>query len=133
MINVSINGRIKNKAKVLEYSEDILKHLMPRVRREVDVHIDIVNEIWETDWHACCYGDKDEVYIEIKRLYNRDEMLQNLAHELVHAKQYITGQLDPDLNTWQRKTYNLPYRQQPWEVEAYKLEEELFKTYGKFK
>ena len=130
MINVSINGRIKKKAKVLEYTQNILEYLLPRVRREVDIHIDIVNEIQDTDWMACCYGDKDEVYIEIKRLYNLDEMLQNLAHELVHAKQYIKGQLDPDLETWQRKAYKLPYRQQPWEVEAYKLEKEL---YGKFK
>jgi len=130
MINVLINGRIKNKQKVLEYSHNILKHLMPRIRREVDVIIDIVKNIDDTDWLACCYGDKDEVYIEIKRLYNLDEMMLNLAHELVHAKQYITGQLDPDLNTWQRKEYKLPYRQTPWEREAYNLEEEL---YGKFK
>jgi len=50
MINVLINGRIKNKQKVLEYSHNILKHLMPRIRREVDVIIDIVKNIDDTDW-----------------------------------------------------------------------------------
>ena len=60
--------------------------------------------------------------------------MRNLAHELVHAKQFIKGELHPTLNKWKKykKDYTkTPYLKQPWEKEAYKLEEELFNKYWK--
>jgi hypothetical protein len=59
-------------------------------------------------------------------------MMLNLAHELVHAKQFIKGELHPNLNRWKSLDYsNTAYSRQPWEKEAYLLEDKLLETYWK--
>ena len=45
-----------------------------------------------------CWGDKDSIEIEIARTseghkFTREEMLINPTHELIHAKQFIRGEL----------------------------------------
>ena len=65
--------------------------------------------------------DKNEVEIELARQSGRkkftlDEMMLNLAHELVHAKQFLKGELHPTLSKWKKfkKDYaNTPYLKQP--------------------
>ncbi len=53
--------------------------------------------------------------------------MQKLAHEMVHVKQYIKGQLAEDSKGFQlwkgaQVDADLPYHKQPWEVEAMKKE-----------
>ena len=44
-------------------------------------------------------------------------MALTLAHELVHAKQYLFNEIDIDCSA--------NYHENPWEIEAYELESEL--------
>lgn len=70
---------------------------------------------------------------------NKKEMFSTLAHEMVHVKQYVTGQLrdlvsQKDLVVWEgvRKTAIISgegYESQPWEAEAYGLEEKLARAF----
>ena len=62
-----------------------------------------------------------------------------LAHEMVHVKQFVKGELWDYEDTrvvWKSKQYSnkQPYNEQPWEKEVYRLEEKLFnlweKSYG---
>ena len=57
-------------------------------------------------------------------------ILQTLAHEMVHARQFLRGQLDAEgSNGWVWKGRNaggFEYENQPWEKEAYRLEKTLF-------
>jgi hypothetical protein len=54
-------------------------------------------------------------------------MMQTLAHEMVHAKQYIRGELNGYNQSWKgRKPRNYKYENAPWEKEAYGREEELY-------
>ena len=139
MVRVTVNGRIAKKDKVKEYSEQALSDLMPRLRRNVDIDIYIVTECDEKNY-ALCWGDKNEVEIELARKsgskkFTHDEMMLNLAHELVHAKQFIKGELHPTLHKWKKfkKDYaKTPYFKQPWEKEAYLIEDKIFNKHWKY-
>ena len=139
MVRVTVNGRIAKKDKVKEYSEQALSELMPRLRRNVDIDIYIVTECDEKNY-ALCWGDKNEVEIELARKsgskkFTHDEMMLNLAHELVHAKQFIKGELHPTLHKWKKfkKDYaKTPYFKQPWEKEAYLIEDKIFNKHWKY-
>lgn len=78
-----------------------------------------------------CYGittinDYNDRYlprdfiIELNRCQSKDEMLKTIAHEMVHVKQYIYKELNDEQNLWHgvRISDNIPYDQQPWELEA---------------
>ncbi len=128
MMSVLINGRIKHKKKVEDFVYNTLFDLMPRLKRTVYIDIDVVTEC-DNGTSALCWGDNEEIQIELARecngiKYTVDEMMLHLAHELVHAKQFIKGELHPSLLKWCQQDYsNTPYSKTPWETEAYRLED----------
>ena len=74
--------------------------------------------------------------IGIRPGMQRYKMLQCLAHEMVHVKQYARGELSSELITakWQGKTFKLTnsmedYLNWPWEVEAYGRDRSLYLFY----
>lgn len=74
------------------------------------------------------HGDHQGVQIEISRDQSYKAMMVALAHEMVHAKQYLRKELTWDLR-WKnsKRRYDLSdYENQPWEKEAMKLEYKLF-------
>ena len=73
--------------------------------------------------------DYDDIIIEIaKEDFTDEELRCHLAHELVHAKQYIKQELSEDGRLWYGKEYNVPYYELPWEKEAYSKEKVLATT-----
>jgi len=138
MIRVNIQGRIAKKDHVITFVENALTGMMPRLRRTIDIEINVLTEC-DNKNYALCWGDREEVEIELARRsgskkFTLDEMMLNLAHELVHAKQFIRGELHPTLHKWKKfkKDYaNTPYFKQPWEKEAYLMEDKIFKQYWK--
>jgi hypothetical protein len=136
MIRTNLKGRIKNRDKVLSYIDSVCYSLLPRLKRTVDIDIEIVNKC-DGENSALCWGDKDQVEIELARhsfdtKFTLEEMMLTLAHELVHAKQFIRGELHPNLNRWKRVDYaNVPYSRTPWEKEAYMMEDVLFNEFWK--
>lgn len=136
MITISINGRIRNKKNVINYTLDILQELLPRVKRNVEIDINIVSKC-EHNHYALCSGDKDGAEIELARGTNNtsftiEEMMLNLAHELVHAKQFVKGELHNSLSIWKKSDYSkIPYSKTPWEKEAYLLEDKLYNKFWK--
>mgnify|MGYP000160601495 CR=1 FL=1 len=133
---ISVNGRIARKKQVEIFIFDVLEHLMPRLKRKVNIDVNIVTRC-DNQHYALCLGDKNCAEIELARgscdtKFSLDEMMLNLAHELVHAKQFIKGELHPNLNRWKSLDYsNTAYSRQPWEKEAYLLEDKLLETYWK--
>ena len=133
---ISVNGRIARKKQVEIFIFDVLEHLMPRLKRKVNIDVNIVTRC-DNQHYALCLGDKNCAEIELARgscdtKFSLDEMMLNLAHELVHAKQFIKGELHPNLNRWKSLDYsNTVYSRQPWEKEAYLLEDKLLETYWK--
>ena len=57
----------------------------------------------------------------------------NLAHEMVHVKQFARGELDSGLTSWKSNKYcaNIEYWDLPWEKEARRLQFKLAEEFEK--
>lgn len=133
-MDFAVTGQIKNKRLVEFYVKQMIKELgMNRLRKPV-IHIKFVTHADGAD--GLCDGEKNkyaEILIARKcphtgRKFGFVEMMQTLAHEMVHARQFIRGQLF-NQGGWAWKGRNADgyeYQNQPWEKEAYRLEKELF-------
>lgn len=98
-----------------------------------------------------CHGDDNDIQVEVARYDHSGKiptalLMQNLAHELIHAQQICQGRLvnhgfvlssnknktDDDVGLsykweWEGKEYiDIPYDDHPWEHEAYALEESVY-------
>ena len=135
MIEACIVGQFKNKRFVESVSELMLENIIPiKLRRNVTVDVQIHNAL-EEQAGGYCWGDKHHIDIELARTsegyrFSREEMLINLTHELIHAKQFLSGELSGSNMRWKKADYSkVSYSHQPWEREAYYWEERLFKQY----
>lgn len=76
--------------------------------------------------------DDKEITIAVDSQLQLPQMLMTLAHEMVHAKQYMRGQYKAELSRngkhkrfWLGKQYSVSYMKRPWEREAFRREGEL--------
>lgn len=114
-----------------------LEYLLPqsKVKR---LDIEVVNRQDIPFEAACMKIGGGQYLIEIRDdIANYLEVLLiTLAHEAVHIKQYCTGELNiaytkhDVIDVWKGKRYrNTDYDDQPWEQEAYGLEQPLYIDY----
>lgn len=74
-------------------------------------------------------------YQLIIRRFPTDPIVRILLHETVHLSQYVSGDLSLDLDrniyTWKGQTYGpeIEYRKRPWEIEAFKIADQLWKEW----
>ena len=76
--------------------------------------------------------DKRTFELEIDRTQPLRQLLETVAHEMVHVKQYARRELHPSKEAWLGKTVNpkkLSYWDLPWEIEAHGREVGLFVRY----
>lgn len=72
----------------------------------------------------------EEITVYIAKRLSANEILRTLFHELVHVRQYISGELTyEDTFRWNGELYEEEYQNLPWEVEAFALEEEMMNTF----
>lgn len=110
--------------------------LMPKVRR---IHINVhLRNIKEADGY-CENMASDPVdfvgsspryfNIEIEKKLSLMEMISTIIHEMVHVRQYVNRELaDGSANTkWKSMSvpFGTDYFDQPWEKEAFRLQEKL--------
>lgn len=79
--------------------------------------------------------------VTINNYYGRATQLKSLAHEIVHVKQYVQGELidhkEADLHHWQGKLHKAnvnkdeDYWVAPWEIDAHGREIGLYRLYLK--
>jgi hypothetical protein len=81
---------------------------------------------------TACKTDQKEITIMVDSKLKLPYMLITLAHEMVHAKQYIRGQYRAELSRngkvkklWLGRPYSVEYLKRPWEREAFRREGEL--------
>lgn len=133
MMDFAIQGQIRNKRVVNFFVQNLIRELgMTRLRKPTIV-IHFVNKC---EAFGLCDGEKNSyavIHIAKKcpvtgRKLGFIEMMQTLAHEMVHARQFIRGQLNNEGGwAWKgRRADNFEYENQPWEKEAYRLEKTLF-------
>ena len=74
-----------------------------------------------------------EFLIEIHPGLGARSILETLAHEMVHVKQFLTGQTDDQLDSWMGKRVNYEetdYWDQPWEIDAHGREAGLLTKFA---
>jgi hypothetical protein len=76
-------------------------------------------------------GKRDLVMILDSRMQYKD-MVETIAHEMVHVKQIARGTLNTVIKrgrmyqTWKgKRADNIAYHRRPWELEAFRREREL--------
>ena len=73
------------------------------------------------------------IELDASMKYSFNQILTWLAHEMVHLKQFVRGELFDYENgrvQWKSRSFGrVKYDDQPWEKEAYRLEGELYEMF----
>jgi hypothetical protein len=101
--------------------------LMPRMRT-LDITVKLCSPKGAMGY--CLELDtKRQFEIEASNKLSLRKLLETIAHEMVHVKQYARRELHPTTDAWCGKTYNpkkVSYWDLPWEIEAHGRECGLF-------
>ena len=142
-MNIDIYGKTEHmcKAEIKFATAFFAQYLMGnKLSDKLDIEIRFENQGKLAEGH-CAPLDAERrprsFEIGINPKLRRYKMIQCLAHEMVHVKQYAKGELSNELITakWQGKTFKLTnsiedYLNWPWEVEAYGRDRSLYLFYS---
>lgn len=127
-MNIRVKGGSKSQQKhVRSMVKFCTKTLMPRMKT-----LDITVKLTSPDgaYGYCLELDDNRSFeIEVDKRLRLRTLLETVAHEMVHVKQYARRELHPVHDTWCGKTYNpkkVSYWDLPWEIEAHGRETGLF-------
>jgi hypothetical protein len=115
-----------------------VRALIPRIRN-LDLEIE-VTDLDENDSHArgyCTQESERHFLLEICENQTDDSIIRTIIHEMVHVKQYVYRELIQKYGKdhghrvyWRGEDWtNTIYTKQPWELEAYELEDTLYNEY----
>jgi len=121
------------------YSEVLLGK---RMANNVDVLVKLTKDLKKKEKaYGFCHITDDSlcrprefmIELDASMKYSFDQILTWLAHEMVHLKQFVRGELC-DYETgrvqWKSRSFGkVHYNDQPWEKEAYRLEDELYEMF----
>lgn len=114
-------------------AEFCIKHLMPCMRT-----LNIIIKLKSTkDAMGYCLelDDNRSFEIEVDKTLRLRRLIETVAHEMVHVKQYARRELHPAHSKWMGKTINpkkVSYWDLPWEVEAHGREVGLFIRWAEY-
>jgi len=104
-----------------------VKTLMPRMRT-LDITVKLCKP--KDAMGYCLELDSNrEFEIEIDKTQSLRKLLETVAHEMVHVKQFARREMHPTKDDWYGKTYDpkkVNYWDLPWEIEAHGRECGLF-------
>jgi hypothetical protein len=132
-------GSQSQKQRIESMAEFCVEKLMPRISN-ADIVIALRDLSKKGAYGFCMAHEGDEGRADRPRLFEIEvhkrlplrKMLQTVAHEMVHVKQYARGELYQGMRVnkmrWQGKwvSNNVDYWDQPWEIEAHGREHGLF-------
>jgi hypothetical protein len=127
MNNIEVSGgKAYQQRYVHSIAQFCIDKLMPRMKTlDINIRLKTINE---DSYGYCLSTSNREFEIEIDKDMPLRRLLETVAHEMVHVRQYARKQLTGDY-TWQGKTYHpkcCDYWDQPWEIEAHGREVGLF-------
>ena len=115
-----ITGEVKNKKLVEQYTENVIKKLQLHRRKHGLITIKFRKRMPNgfADSTGICEGDRDEAIINIAKKQTFYEQMLTLAHELVHAKQFMKGEY-PSEREATKFEYELFGKCYPWDKVKY--------------
>lgn len=138
MIVLSIDGGTSKERKMAYDAVNFaLKYLMPR-KRNIEIEVTITDIPGDADAYHCCI-DKGEHELEIQTGLIEEDFMTAVFHEMVHVRQHERGLLKDHgvRKAWKGEEYIGiydtvdTYMNLPWEEEAYRLQEEMYKEWIK--
>jgi hypothetical protein len=113
---VEIKGTCRRKDLVEEYILNLAKNLGLSRRKTGEIIITFINRMTEkySDVIGLCEGDRTEALITISKDQSYYEQMRTLAHEMVHAKQFMKGEYPSEMEA-KRAEFDLFGRCYPWE------------------
>jgi hypothetical protein len=133
-MKITIKGGSKlERTLVKSVSNFVRKTYFPR-HRSVNINFDLTRKDIDYAYHASCYSwSPRRFHIVVHDIINIKDFIQVLIHEMVHVKQYVLGELndkpvgDSFKIYWKKEDHtDTPYYKQPWEIEAYQLQKDLY-------
>jgi hypothetical protein len=110
------------------FGRAMMRNLGIRIRKVKD--FEVFGLVAVEDYNAA--GKPRDFLIELKRGLEEKDFLETIAHELVHVRQYVRGELNEEMSYWRGAPVNareIPYAEHPWEIEAEKIGKELVEEY----
>lgn len=135
MLILNLYGTIRQKNRLEEFAEDVLNELFPQEpQKDWIINIRFCRKL---DAMGYCEMVDNAIEITILNQKSIDDVATTIAHELVHAKQFIKGQLNEEMTRWCKEKIpygprggcKIRYSQQPWEREAFEAEKWLTELY----
>lgn len=142
MANITFRGGTKEeKMYAKSLAEFVLNKLVSkRLNNLLQIRINFVKDLHdrtesygETAYYEDCSLPPREFVIDLYSKLKMRSLLETLAHELVHVKQWATGEMretkNPFFTKYRKHLVNSDktnYWDQPWEIEAIGREEGLF-------
>lgn len=135
-MEITIKGGSKSEKRLIKsVSKFIQENYFPR-RKSVKIEFKVTRMLSYGDsYSGICYRqDKaNEFEILIDRSLLLKDFIKVIIHEMIHVKQYLLRELvdrkikDSYKTYWKGVDYtSAKYNQQPWEIEAYQLQEDLY-------
>jgi len=112
------------------FPKQLLRHLVVSVK--FNKHLDAYG--YASIEKRNTKGQAREFLIELHPYISGKEILKALAHEFVHVKQYVYGELNESQTEWQGEPIDsdaMDYYELPWEREAFGREAGLFTNFAK--
>lgn len=126
MNEIVVTGGTKSqREKVKSMAEFCIERMMPKMKT---LSIEIKLKHITGAMGYCLYLTKREFELEIGTNQRLRRLLETVAHEMVHVKQFARGELN-EKPAWLGKTYNInktEYWDLPWEIEAHGREVGMF-------
>jgi hypothetical protein len=129
MLITTTGGKKHQRDIVMTVGSFMMQELLPKIRK-CDVQIRIKN-LDKDMVDGYCHDTEDprNYLIEIHNDLGLFDFIRTLCHEFIHVKQFVLGEMEDlssDKTRWKKRIYNeetTPYEKQPWEREAFRLQE----------
>jgi hypothetical protein len=115
------------------YAESLMsKSMLENIHLTIkfDPKLEVCGYASVEEYNFC--GNPREFLVEINPHIGAREILDTLAHEMVHVKQYAYSETNERLTRWkgEKISEELDYYDQPWEIEAYGMAVGLFTKFA---
>lgn len=136
MITMSFEGGTnKERRMAFDAVNFALKYLMPR-KKNLNIDVTITDIPDDADAYHCCI-EKGNHEIEVQAGLIEEDFMTAVFHEMVHVRQHERGELkDYGIRkAWKGEEHisifstTDEYMKLPWEEEAYRLQEEMYKKW----
>jgi len=119
------------------YGRELLSR---QLYKYIHIEIELTSSISDLGYCSISYYNDwykaREFEIQIKKRKSKQSMLQTLAHEMVHLKQFAKNELNSEHSKWLGKSIDsnsINYNDLPWEIEAQLHEHLLYTSYKEYR